>query len=191
MNKLKISIPQPCHEDWNAMTKNEKGRFCESCNKTVVDFSHFSDEDILDYFLEFKKNSHQSICGYIKNKHLIPKRTFQPLRIAIAGLLLFSTTYLLQSCTSSTGGVSKDQVESQNPKQEADTNLYEWDDDDILGEVEIDPDFSTNEYPTIEEDPLKKASSKNHSLNKNDSEGKFIITEEMTLGEVYRVPPSE
>lgn len=193
MNKLKISIPQPCHENWTAMTKNEKGRLCESCNKTVVDFSHFSDEDVLKYFLELKKNSNQSICGYIKNKHLAlaPKRTFQPLRIAVAGLLLLSTTYLLQSCTSSTGEVSKDQAEGQNPKEETDTNAYEWDDDYILGEVEIDPDFTPNDHPVIEEEALKKPSSKNHALIKNDPEGTLIITDEMTLGEVYIVPPSK
>ena len=28
-SQIKISIPEPCHEDWNKMVLNEKGRFCE------------------------------------------------------------------------------------------------------------------------------------------------------------------
>lgn len=34
-----IRIENPCHENWNLMSRNQKGRFCDSCNKTVIDFS--------------------------------------------------------------------------------------------------------------------------------------------------------
>lgn len=34
---MKIQIPTPCHENWNEMNANEKGKFCKVCNKTVVD----------------------------------------------------------------------------------------------------------------------------------------------------------
>lgn len=29
-----IQIPKPCHEGWDKMTQNEKGRFYFSCNST-------------------------------------------------------------------------------------------------------------------------------------------------------------
>ena len=32
-------IPEPCHEDWDAMTPEEKGRFCKVCEKSVVDLT--------------------------------------------------------------------------------------------------------------------------------------------------------
>lgn len=34
-----LKIEKPCHENWENMTPNEKGRFCDSCKKTVIDFT--------------------------------------------------------------------------------------------------------------------------------------------------------
>ena len=66
-SQIKISIPDPCHEDWNKMIPNEKGRFCQSCSKTVVDFTTMLPDDIKNYFLE---NRGKSICGRIKQSQL-------------------------------------------------------------------------------------------------------------------------
>lgn len=54
-----IAVPQPCDEDWNEMTPRGCGRFCAACEKTVVDFTSFSDEDFVAYF---KKNGINT-CG--------------------------------------------------------------------------------------------------------------------------------
>jgi hypothetical protein len=62
-----ISIPKPCHEDWSKMTKNEKGCFCQSCSKTVVDFTSMNVNEIQDYI---HKNQNQRICGHIKKSQL-------------------------------------------------------------------------------------------------------------------------
>lgn len=43
---VKISIPNPCSENWNAMTPNEHGRHCGSCNKTIIDFSTYTDKEL-------------------------------------------------------------------------------------------------------------------------------------------------
>lgn len=34
-----LKIEKPCHEDWEKMTPNEKGRFCDACKKTVIDLT--------------------------------------------------------------------------------------------------------------------------------------------------------
>ncbi|HCA09273.1 TonB-dependent receptor plug domain-containing protein [Chryseobacterium sp.] len=56
---MKITIPKPCHENWNAMTPEEKGRFCSVCSKTVRDFTVASDQEIIEVF----SHSSEDICG--------------------------------------------------------------------------------------------------------------------------------
>lgn len=56
-----ISIPKPCHEDWDKMHPNEIGKFCNSCSKTVVDFTKMSKEEIHTYF---KQKSGEKTCGH-------------------------------------------------------------------------------------------------------------------------------
>src|SRR5690349_7497340 len=58
--QLQLTIPEPCHEGWENITPSEKGRFCDSCQKQVVDFSEMSDRQIAEFF---KKPSTGSVCG--------------------------------------------------------------------------------------------------------------------------------
>lgn len=55
---IKLSIPEPCHEDWGKMTATEKGKHCQVCSKEVVDFTHKTDEDIVAHVMKNK-----NICG--------------------------------------------------------------------------------------------------------------------------------
>ena len=54
--KVSYGIAEPCHEDWNAMIPEEKGRFCKSCEKTVIDFTRMSLPEI-HRFMEHAKTS--------------------------------------------------------------------------------------------------------------------------------------
>lgn len=56
---LLLNIAEPCHENWQNMTPQEQGRFCGSCQKTVVDFTMMSDQEVLSYFLK----ADHSVCG--------------------------------------------------------------------------------------------------------------------------------
>lgn len=60
MKTFAISIPKPCHEDWNKMTPDAKGAFCASCQKSVYDFSKKSDEEIIEVF---EKEEKGKVCG--------------------------------------------------------------------------------------------------------------------------------
>lgn len=56
---MKITIPKPCHENWDKMKIEEKGRFCAACSTKVTDFTLASDEEIIDAF----SNSSENVCG--------------------------------------------------------------------------------------------------------------------------------
>ncbi len=64
---IQISIPQPCHEDWNKMTPLQQGRFCDSCQKCVVDFTGFSDAQLYQFIADHKG---QKICGRFQRRQL-------------------------------------------------------------------------------------------------------------------------
>lgn len=86
--KIQISIPKPCHENWEDMTTVEKGRFCSSCQKEVIDFTKASDSQIIDS-LYLNKN----LCGRFSsnqlNRSLNKTTTSQTKWIALATLTGF------------------------------------------------------------------------------------------------------
>ncbi len=92
--KLQLQIAEPCHENWDGMTPVEKGKFCGSCQKEVVDFSNMSDQQLVAFF---KKPSTGSLCGRFNNEQLdrnieIPRKRIPWLKyffqIAIPAFLL-------------------------------------------------------------------------------------------------------
>lgn len=62
---IKITIPEPCHEDWATMTPTEKGKFCSVCTKEVFDFTQTSDEELVKRVTQGK-----NLCGRFKKSQL-------------------------------------------------------------------------------------------------------------------------
>jgi hypothetical protein len=90
---LQLQIPTPCHEDWNQMAPEVQGRFCNSCQKTVTDFTQMSDAQLIAFF----KKPKQSTCGrftqeQLENDILIPRKRIPWVRyffqIALPAFLL-------------------------------------------------------------------------------------------------------
>jgi hypothetical protein len=72
---ISIQIPTSCHEDWDSMTAATQGRYCNSCEKTVIDFTSMSDTQLANFFAKKKEN----VCGRFYSDQLdtaiaIPKR---------------------------------------------------------------------------------------------------------------------
>lgn len=63
---LRVSIAQPCHEKWDEMTPVERGAYCRSCCKEVVDFTTMSDKELFIYF----KNKRSATCGRFRDDQL-------------------------------------------------------------------------------------------------------------------------
>ncbi len=105
-----VRIPEPCHEDWNKMLPDEKGKFCNSCNKSVFDFSNKTDTQIKDILMAHKD---QKVCGHFKKSQVdrplnltidlknLPKNMNITKMFTIALFISFGT--LLFSCTDNFG----------------------------------------------------------------------------------------
>src|SRR6185436_6596711 len=115
--KIQLSIPTPCHENWDNMTPVEKGKFCGSCQKQVVDFSRMSDREIA---LFFKKPSTGSVCGRFMEDQLdrdieIPKKRIPWIKYFFQFLL---PGYLI-SCTNNRtiGKIAVDETKTEIVKE--------------------------------------------------------------------------
>jgi hypothetical protein len=89
---FKIAIPKPCHEDWNAMTPDETGRFCDVCTKGVVDFTEMKAPEIQAYFL---KNKGQKICGRFRDEQINGKFDLQIPQSVLHKRMSFHKAFLL------------------------------------------------------------------------------------------------
>ena len=57
----KISIQNPCNQNWNKMTSGIDGRYCDVCKLTVVDFTNMTDDEIQKYLTD-----KSYVCGRFK-----------------------------------------------------------------------------------------------------------------------------
>lgn len=63
--RYKIIIEEPCSENWNEMSTTQKGAFCKSCEKEVIDFTNVG-----AYTLAKKVQNNENICGRFKPEQL-------------------------------------------------------------------------------------------------------------------------
>lgn len=170
-----IRIPEPCHEDWNTMQPDEKGKFCGSCCKSVVDFSGKTDTEIRDILTETQG---QKVCGHFKktqldrpldlvvNPGLLPRNIGRTRAFAIAVFLVFGS--MLFSCTNHDDQVigkigmvmpidSLRAVPEPENFLKGDTIVIDeiMPQPDFMGEVYVDGDIEVQETPvdTIPEIP--------------------------------------
>jgi hypothetical protein len=73
INSLRIA--EPCHQQWNKMLPDEKGRYCLSCSKSVIDFTGWEPEAIANYLMS---NKSASICGRLHAHHLGSEQIDKP-----------------------------------------------------------------------------------------------------------------
>lgn len=182
-----INVPKPCHEDWDEMTPKDKGRFCKSCSKTVVDFTKMNAAQVQNYF---KQNWGKSVCGHFYthqvgqngiiiqfNKKDIPRQLPFYKMFLLALFIAMGTT--LFSCKSETG----DKV--------------------VIDRIEVIKDtiqeIDSAKVSSVDKKNHKTDSLKNCKPKLKDSLQKDIpplplvttgITEVETLGEVQYIPDS-
>jgi hypothetical protein len=103
------------------MQPNKEGRYCMSCQKTVVDFSNMTDKEILDYI----SNASGNICGRIDTTQLYrgiqenkPRKRFSLLFIWNMIIMLF--VFAGKAKAQAVGGLKYEkmyQVKDERPEE--------------------------------------------------------------------------
>lgn len=173
---LHLSIPTPCHEKWGEMSPVEKGRFCNQCSKTVIDFTTMSDREIIQTI----QKSNATTCGRFLNSQMSRPithysghsvNTYLPLTHLLVGFFLLSSPALVFSQIHTT------------PKESHSVGVTET----IKGDVYIDErpqlnqniiegylvDSITNEMVPFERILLESTSGKMISITQADESGYF------------------
>jgi hypothetical protein len=92
---IQILVPRPCGQNWDVMAPSGNGRFCGSCQKTVVDFTNMSDGEVLTWLADTNKKT----CGRFDadqlNRKLVPlperkRKAWVIWQFVLAGLLIYS-----------------------------------------------------------------------------------------------------
>lgn len=108
---ISVSIPEPCHENWETMSPQDKGRHCDVCEKTVFDFTNKTDEQIVKTF----ENSGK-LCGRFKTNQLDRELVFARKSknsyrsIAATGLFAFLALHSFKSKAQNERVLSKTEV---------------------------------------------------------------------------------
>lgn len=167
-NKLHISIPEPCYENWQNMSLAEKGRFCNRCQKNVFDFTSSTDKEIINTF-----NQNENLCGRFLNSQL-NRDLIKPQKKS--SLWLTTTSALI----SFIGLGSQDAIAQREVKTEqTDRNV-------IIGKtLPVQKEFEISGIVTDETGPLPGANisvkGKNIST-RSDFDGKYKI--KVNVGDV-------
>ncbi|QJD77364.1 carboxypeptidase-like regulatory domain-containing protein [Spirosoma rhododendri] len=66
-SSVRLTIPSPCTQPWQAMTPDQQGRFCAHCQKTVVDFTGMTDAQLVAFL---STPSRASGCGRLRADQL-------------------------------------------------------------------------------------------------------------------------
>jgi hypothetical protein len=187
-----ISIPKPCHENWNEMTPKAQGRLCDKCCKVVIDFTNKTTNQIADFI---SANSANKVCGRFRNDQIVVPvpLTVQPRRIPriklfVAALYFVFGGMLFSSCHKKTEVMGKMQApgyHSSNFTPQADTPYSRPRDPQVQqkqpatqpdykyvkGKVKFDPKDTAKKAPVI-------------CKTKPDT----VENIRMTVGEIYYEP---
>ncbi len=99
-----LKINNPCGQDWHSMSITDKGKFCSLCSKTVVDFTKFSNDEVVQII----KQSSGKVCGRLTQQQLNNSiEIYQPVKHSrfskvFAGLLLIGVAKNLPAQTQQT-----------------------------------------------------------------------------------------
>lgn len=134
----KIHIPEPCPEDWSAMTAvRHDCRHCSICEKSVVDFTRKTDAEILDIL----RQSTGKVCGKFRQDQLE-----RPLSTTPPAIRPYKTNKSWSIAASVAALLSVQQAAAQQPTNPVSTDTLSYYPRDKTGGVEY---YDYLEFDTV------------------------------------------
>lgn len=183
MEKFNLLIDKPCSENFNNFTKTDKGGFCNSCKKTVIDFTKMSDPEILNYFSSEKSKT----CGLFLESQLksysIPSTPLKKSKSSTFASGIFGISLL--SVLSFTNGYSQEKTNTNETiKVENGTTKQDFDSGNLNEKFTVSGIVSDKSGPL----PGANIYLKNYNIGvQTDVDGKFTFPKQLKPGDVLVV----
>lgn len=106
---MPLHIKEPCSANWQDMSPSQQGKFCQECQKEVVDFTNFSTHQIQEFF----QKEQGRVCGRFEKGQLDSTFPFPtPSRVKKwAAAAVLTAVVTLSSCGDSSESFVKDLAE--------------------------------------------------------------------------------
>jgi hypothetical protein len=115
MEPFKITIAEPCRENWNNMLPIEQGRFCAVCDKSVVDFTQKSPAQIQSVL----QHANGKVCGRFNttdlDRVLVPETLLTPTRKLNTKWFAWLTIFAFLGFSKKAGAIQEKISEKQKP----------------------------------------------------------------------------
>jgi hypothetical protein len=108
---MQLQVQEPCMQSWSSMTPDVQGRFCGACSHAVIDFSTYTDQQLIEFFA---KSSTGRVCGRFRSGQL--GRTLQTSRSRWTWIQSFVALLLSFFLESRVDGQSIDSIDPTNKK---------------------------------------------------------------------------
>lgn len=89
-NQPNICLNFTCNRNWEDMIPVENGRFCNDCQKKVVDFTNKTNDEIASYLM----SSTTKVCGKFQQSQLAPSLPQPVWKSWLSAAAMFATVFM-------------------------------------------------------------------------------------------------
>ncbi|WP_010521306.1 hypothetical protein [Aquimarina agarivorans] len=82
-NQISLKKLKRCHQNWDEMPAHGKGRLCQKCSHTIIDFRNKSDLEIAIAHSQSK----EKVCGFYSNDQLNAHKNIKKEKKYLNGIL--------------------------------------------------------------------------------------------------------
>ncbi|MGI4022812.1 MAG: energy transducer TonB [Janthinobacterium lividum] len=112
-NQPIVQLNFTCNRNWEDMTTVEGGRFCNDCQKKVIDFTDKTNDEIAAYLM----NSTTKVCGRFQQSQLAPSLPKPIWKHWLSAAAMFAAVFIgIKEASAQTNNLSDSSTSAQKNK---------------------------------------------------------------------------